>query len=250
MIRGARALLWPAVAAALAFALLVGLGLWQVRRLAEKEALIARVESRVHVAAQDLPPRDRWASLAPPDYDFTHVRTRGHYLTDRDAHIFMQAPAGFGREPGYMVVTPFAVASGGVVLVERGFVPNARAEDAADAAPSTDEIEISGLMRAPQSRNLFTPADTPERRIWYTRDPKSIAAALALSEAAPFTLALEAPSSAGASGFPRRVETTPEIVNNHLSYAFTWFSLALALLVVFVLFARGRLMRAAAFGPK
>ena len=41
-----RALLGPAVATTLLFALLVSLGFWQVRRLGEKEALIARVEQR------------------------------------------------------------------------------------------------------------------------------------------------------------------------------------------------------------
>ena len=35
--------------------------------------------------------------------------------------------------------------------------------------------------------------------------------------------------------------TIVDVPNNHLSYAFTWFSLAGVLLVVFALFARGRL---------
>lgn len=245
MTPGARALLWPALASALAFALLVNLGLWQLRRLGEKEALIARIESRVHVAPKDLPPRGQWAALLPTDYDFAHVRVSGHYLQGRDALIFMKPPEGQGPEPGYMVVSPFALASGGVLLVERGFIPASKAEDAAARAPAAGEIDISGLMRAPQSRNIFTPADTPERFVWFTRDPVSIAATLALTEAAPFTLALETPPGAAAKAYPRPVATTPEIVNNHLSYAFTWFSLALALLVVFGLFARGRLARGA-----
>ena len=37
----------------------------EVRRLGEKEALIARVETRAHVAPTDLPPRAKWAALAP-----------------------------------------------------------------------------------------------------------------------------------------------------------------------------------------
>ncbi|WP_424361355.1 SURF1 family protein [Methylocystis parvus] len=243
MSRAARALLWPAVATALAFAILVTLGAWQVRRLGEKEALIARVEGRAHVAPAELPAGERWGSILPADYEFTHVRASGHYADTGDALIFMKPPEGLGTEPGYMVVTPFALSSGGVVLVERGFAPVSRAEDLAGRAPPKGEVEISGLLRAPQTRNMFTPADTPEKRIWFTRDPAAIAAALGLAGAAPFTLALEAPSSAGPSGFPRLVPAAPEFVNNHLSYAFTWFSLAGALLVVFALYARGKLVR-------
>jgi surfeit locus 1 family protein len=243
MISGARALLAPAVATAILFALLVSLGAWQVRRLGEKEALIARVETRARVAAIPAPARDQWAVLTPADYEFAHVTARGHYLPGRDALIFMKPPEGFGLEPGYMVVTPFALDSGGEILVERGFAPLSKTDDEAGRAPPAGETEIVGLMRAPQSRNIFTPADTPQRRIWYTRDPAGMAATLGLAGAAPFTLALEAPSSAGPNGFPRRVPVAPEFPNNHLSYALTWFSLAAALLVVFGLFARARLSR-------
>ncbi|MGJ0506448.1 MAG: SURF1 family protein [Methylocystis sp.] len=241
MTSGQRALLWPGVATAVVFALLMSLGVWQVRRLGEKEALIARVEARAHAAPAAAPPQAGWAALSPAYYDFTHVAARGHYVAGRDALIFMKPPEGFGLEPGYMVVTPFALADGGEIFVERGFVPVSRTDDVAGRAPPAGETEITGLMRAPQSRNAFTPADAPQRLIWYTRDPVAMAAALGLAGAAPFTIALEAPSSQGANGYPRLVSPAPEFPNNHLSYALTWFSLAAALLVVFGLFARGRL---------
>lgn len=241
--RGARALLWPAVAAALAFALLVGLGTWQLRRLGEKEALIQRVEARATGAAADLPPRAAWATLKPQDYDFSHVRVSGRYHGGRDALIFTKPPEGFGREPGYLVLTPFAPVSGGVVLVERGFIPASKAADLASRAPPEGETTIVGLLHAPQTRNLFTPADEPARFIWYTRDPAAMSAALNLGEAAPFTIALEAQGEPGE--FPRPVPAAPEIVNNHFSYAVTWFSLAFALVVIFALYARGRLGRGA-----
>lgn len=236
----ARALLWPAVATATACVLLASLGVWQLRRLGEKEALIARVETRAHLPPKALPPSGAWPTLAPADYEFTHAKTSGHYLPGHDALIFMKPPEGYGLEPGYMVVTPFALAAGGVLLVERGFAPVSKIDDAEGRAPPAGETEISGLLRAPQMRNPFTPADSPDRSIWYTRDPAAIAAALGAGGAAPFTLALIGPTSAGPNGFPRLVEASPEFANNHLSYALTWFSLAAALLVIFALYARGR----------
>jgi surfeit locus 1 family protein len=237
---GARALLWPGVATALAFALLVSLGSWQLRRLGEKEALIARVESRVNLPPRDFQRSGDWP--LPADYEFSRIRLHGHYLSGREALIFMKPPEGYGHEPGYMVVTPFAVDGGFTLLVERGFVPASKADDAAGRAPPPGEAVITGLMRAPQSRNIFTPADNPAKSVWFTRDPAAIAATLGLADAAPFTLALQEPSGAGPDGFPILVPAVPEFINNHLSYAFTWFSLAAALLVVFVLFARGKLI--------
>lgn len=235
---GARALLVPGVATALAFALLVTLGVWQLRRLGEKEALIARIESRADAPPQALPSRDQWRALAPAEYDFRHVRVTGHYLPEPEALLYAQAPQGSGREPGYVVLSPFEISEGGVMLVERGFVPASRKETY--SRPPGGEVTILGHLHAPQSRNPFTPADAPAQRIWYTRDPAGIAAALNIPGAAPFSLAADA---AGASDpdQPQPAPAAPQIVNNHLSYAVTWFGLAGGLLIVFALFARGKL---------
>jgi len=238
MTRGAKALLVPGVATALAFALLITLGFWQLRRLGEKEGLIARVEARLDAPPQALPPRAEWDRFAPADYDFRHVRVSGHYLNGPEAWLYTRPPEGFGREPGYLVLTPFEVSDGGVILVERGFVPESK--KAAYGAPPSGDVTLVGHLHAPQSRNLFTPGDTPAQRIWYTRDPAAMAAALGYAEIAPFSLA---PDPAGSidPAYPQPAPSAPQIVNNHLSYAFTWFSLAGVLLVVFALFARGRL---------
>jgi len=237
-----RALVWPAVATALLFALLVSLGFWQVRRLGEKEALIARVEQRSTRAAQPIPPSERWSTLRTEDYDFTHVRATGHYIGGRDALVFAAPPEGANREPGYSLVTPFALTSGGVVLVDRGFLPGSKASDAALRAASPGDVTLVGLLRAPERRNPFTPADEPEKGVFYARDPVAIAAALGLADAAPFTLVIDA-APATAADWPRPMGGVPTIVNNHFSYAVTWFGLSLALLVIFALYARSVLTR-------
>lgn len=238
-----RALLGPAVATTLLFALLVSLGFWQVRRLGEKEALIARVEQRSTQSPQPIPPADRWASLRAEDYDFMHVRATGRFIDGRDALVFAAPPEGASREPGYWLLTPFALTGGGLVLVDRGFLPASKAGDAAVRAAPPGEAPLVGLLRAPERRNPFTPADQPEKGVFFARDPAAIAAALGLADVAPFALVIDAAPAAGPD-WPRPVGGVPTIVNNHFSYAVTWFSLSLALLVIFALYARGVLARA------
>lgn len=239
----ARALVAPAVATAVMFVILVGLGTWQVRRLGEKEALIARVEQRYNEAPVGFPPRDEWTAMQTADYDYRPVRASGHYEAGPDALVYALTPEGFGVEPGFYVVTPFRLDSGGVVLVERGFLPHSKAQDPARRAPPLGAMTITGRLRAPQSRSSFTPADDPARNIWYTRDPAAITKALGLGDAAPFTLALDGSGPIGPDA-PRPVAAKPTFPNNHLSYAFTWFSLALADIVVFALYARSQLAQA------
>jgi surfeit locus 1 family protein len=124
------------------------------------------------------------------------------------------------------------------VLVDRGFLPGSKVNDAALRAASPGDVTLVGLLRAPERRNPFTPADEPEKGVFYARDPATISAALGLSDAAPFALVIDA-APATTSDWPRPVGGVPTVVNNHFSYAVTWFGLSLALLVIFGLYARG-----------
>jgi surfeit locus 1 family protein len=235
--------LGPAIATTLLFVLLVSLGFWQVRRLGEKEALIARVERRATQAPQTIPAPEDWAALRADDYDFMHVRAQGRYIDGHDALVFAAPPEGASPEPGYWLLTPFALSGGGAVLVDRGFLPASKTGAASLRAAPSGEATLVGLLRAPERRNPFTPADEPDRGVFYARDPLAIAVALGLADAAPFALVIDA-APATASDWPRPVGGVPTIVNNHFSYAVTWFGLSLALLVIFALYARGVLASA------
>jgi surfeit locus 1 family protein len=152
-------------------------------------------------------------------------------------------PEGASPEPGYWLLTPFALSGGGVVLVDRGFLPASKTGAASLRAAPSGEATLVGLLRAPERRNPFTPADEPDKGVFYARDPLTIAVALGLADAAPFALVIDA-APATASDWPRPVGGVPTIVNNHFSYAVTWFGLSLALLAIFALYARGVLASA------
>ena len=76
------------LAAALAFELLVGLGVWQLERRVEKHALIARVEARIGERPVELPPRDLEICAAVGPYlkerglIFVGIDVIGDYLTE------------------------------------------------------------------------------------------------------------------------------------------------------------------------
>lgn len=237
----ARSLRVLAPFALLAFVFLIGLGVWQLRRLEWKEALIARVEDRAHVAPAPLPAKDRWTAIKGDDYDFTHVKVDGRFDLLHEALVYALAPPGAGSEPGYVVLTPMALDGGGTVLVNRGFVAQSKAGDQAFRTEPKGSVEIIGTMREPQTRNPFTPADNPSKGVWYTRDPEKIGATLALDQPAPFSI--DQDPGGAADGLLRVAVTTVDIPNNHLSYAVTWFGLAGALAVVFAIYARGQRRR-------
>ena len=89
------------------------------------------------------------------------------------------------------------------------------------------EVTVTGLMRPPEKRNTFTPADEPDQNLWFTRDPAALGRALGLTDAAPFSVDADADGNPG--GWPKGGATVMTIPNNHLSYALTWFALAATL---------------------
>ena len=235
-----RALIAPAVATVVGVALLIGLGDWQLRRLAWKEALIAAIEARAHAAPVDAPPESEWPRLDPADYEYKRVRLSGVFYGSRQVLVFraLSEPRGRYGGPGYLVMTPLEFADGATVLVNRGFVPEAQKAAAGDGLGG-GQTTIVGLMRASEPRNWFTPSDDPGSGQWFTRDVIAIARAEGLTRTAPFSI--DADAGPDPAALPEGGETILAFPNNHFSYALTWFGMAAALVGVFVAYAASRL---------
>jgi surfeit locus 1 family protein len=236
-----KSLAGPAIATILACAAMVGLGVWQLQRLAWKEQILARIEARIHQAPAPLPPLAQWPTLLPDEYDYAHVRAKGRYLPDAEALIFRSISpdrADLSAGPGYQVLNALKLDTGGVVLVDRGFAPLAWKDGGLRTPPPDGEVEVTGLLRPPEDRNMFTPADQPAQGLWFTRDPAAVARKFGLADVAPFVIDQDA--DATRKSWPHPGATELRIPNNHLSYAWTWFGLAATLAGVFGVWARGR----------
>jgi surfeit locus 1 family protein len=224
-----RPLLWPSLMTALALAVLFGLGLWQIERLHWKLDLIATIQSRMAAPATAVPPPGEWPALDLKGFEYRHVDLAGSFLNDRELHYFTQADDG---SAGYDVITPFVLDSGGLVLVDRGFVPLELKDPATRKAGLIEgHTTLTGVFRAPQPRGKFAAIDDIARNIWFTRDPKAMAAALKFDHVAPFFIEADARPNPG--GWPVGGRTRVNIRNEHLQYAFTWFGLAATLIAVY-----------------
>ena len=240
MTRSLRALIAPAAATLACVAILIGLGEWQLRRLAWKEALIAAVEARSAAAPVDAPSESEWRRLDPADYEYRRIRLKGVFDGGKQILVFrpLAEPRGRYGGPGYLVMTPLKLSDGAWVLVNRGFVPDGMKAAAANGL-DRGETTVVGLMRASESRNWFTPADDSASGQWYTRDVATIAQAEQLTRTAPFFV--DADASGDPAALPEGGETILAFPNNHLSYALTWFGMAAALIGVFAAYATSQL---------
>jgi surfeit locus 1 family protein len=220
------------IAVAIAFAILVGLGTWQVQRLHWKEGLLARIAALQAAPARPLEPvLERIAQGG--DADFTRVLATCAHI---ETAPFLELYGVRDGQAGVRLISACEVNAGGYrsILIDRGFVPDTvAARPPVVAGPQAEPIAVPpfvGVLRKADRGNLFSPANTPQA--WYTRDIPAMAAALKASAPAPLFLMAETSTN------PEFKALTPvpvpvDIPNNHFSYALTWYGLAAALLGVY-----------------
>lgn len=227
----------PALFTAVVVLVCFGLGVWQLDRLAWKLALIAERQAASRAAPVAAP-----RSLAEArTREFHPVAMAGVFLHDDE--IFLGATGATGGKPGFHVLTPLRQPDGRIVFVNRGFVPSELRHPAKRSAGQLPgAVRVAGLLRLPKGRpNWVVPDNRADLNYWFWVDLPAMgkAAGLAaggLADVAPFYVDADATPNPG--GWPKGGVTPIALPNDHLQYAITWFSLAAAGLVVYLLWQR------------
>ncbi|MEJ8474249.1 SURF1 family protein [Roseibium algae] len=224
-----------AVLAVFFCAVFVSLGVWQVERLSWKRDLIARVDARIHAPATPIPEPDQWPKLTAKNDAYKHVSATGRLQNDKESLVYTSTLLG----PGYWVLTPLIREDGTAILVNRGYVPlDHKDPETRPEAPVSKLVTITGLLRLNEPDGTFLRSNVPDQNRWYSRDVRAMAKAHGILTVAPFFI--DADASPAVTSAPRVSPlgelpigglTVVKFPNSHLSYAITWFTLALLSLV-------------------
>lgn len=208
--------------------------MWQVERLAWKRDLIARVEARLRATPSPLPPPSGWSAVDERDA-YRRIRVIGRF--DHSAETLVQALT--ERGAGFWVITPLHTARG-IVLVNRGFVPDDRRVPASRIGGQVaGTVSVTGLLRVTEPGGAFLRSNDPAADRWYSRDVVAIARTRRLGAVAPFFIDADATPNSG--GYPVGGLTVVRFANNHLIYALTWFGLAVLCLIALCGLTRKRI---------
>ena len=203
-------------------AVFVSLGNWQVRRLAEKEAYLAEIESRIGAAPTAIP-----AAPDPGTDRFLAVTATGR-LTGPEIHVLVSTR---DLGAGYRVIRAFET-EGRLVLADLGFI---RLTDKDSPRPPRD-VTLTGNLYWPDETDSYTPENDHAANIWYARDVPPLAAALGTEKTMIIAREITPPDPAIT---PLPTDTSG-IPNRHLEYVFTWYGLAATWVVMTLYFLSRR----------
>ncbi len=214
---------------------LIGLGVWQLKRLAWKEGLIAQIETRS--TGEPIKLKDALAMARKGrDPNYYRVRVDGRFHHAKELYLYSTS----NERVGWDVITPLETADGDMVLVDRGFVPDELRDPSSRALGEVENlVTVTGIVRKPETQGLFMPDNEPAANRWFWRDLQAMARSDFPSgtiQVAPFFL--EAEKSGVPDGWPKGGQSRLELPNNHLQYAITWFLMAAALVVIYGLYVR------------
>ena len=221
------------IAAAVAMAIALSLGNWQVRRAEEKLALQERFENRGRGATLQVPSR----LVEVKDVEYARVSVRGEFLPHHTILLDNRVRNGV---VGYDVVTPVKIEGGELcVLVNRGWIAAGPRRDVLPKFPTpADPQSLEGIAVVAGSRYFELGADhaagkqtaAAAEQVWQHLNFERYAETTRLA-LQPFLIRQ---TSASDDGLARVWERPDRGVDIHRGYAFQWYSLAALILVLYV----------------
>lgn len=216
---------WAVVLALLVILFFCRLGTWQLDRATEKDMMTARFEAGSRLPAMALP-----VLLRQKQIEDRRVFVDGQW--DNGSLVYLDSQMR-GPRAGLHVYTVFLPeGSASAVLVNRGWVPVGSDIRQLPSVPPGRATRISGSIAYPSDYFTVGEPDYAQRPLRVSRlDMDRLSGALGIG-LHPFVVRLDAVEP---DGFVRdwapasRLGMVPE---KHRAYAFQWFSLAFAVLVV------------------
>ena len=205
--------------------ILIGLGTWQVSRKTEKELILSTSEAaeRAPIVGIDRVFEDKSFAL----WEYRRARLEGKFLHQYESRLLTLPRQGV---QGFYVITPLALSSGPVLLVNRGWV---RKGNEAKIERPVESVSLVGSIRMSQQPKLFTPQNQYKQRQLVIVNTEGFAGFHNLWNLLPFYAVVE-PITPELPQVPLALGSHRHIPNNHFMYAVTWYTLALFVLALYM----------------
>lgn len=208
---------------------MISLGLWQLRRLDEKQTFNSRVTEHTNA---DVAPLGSVSLNGPVDeLSYRRVSTTGTYLPDPQFEVVNVTQGG---TTGRNVVNALELTDGTLIIVNRGFVPTGTPVP----APPAGEVQVLARLKESQAARTGQPSDDGSQQLTEIRRVDLVALNQQFDHPVePMYLELlesnpAEPGSVSPVAFPELSE------GPHLSYAVQWAIFSISVIVGWVFAVR------------
>ena len=200
--------------------LFCSLGTWQVYRLQWKLGLINEINNGLNSEPVF------FSNTKINNYQ--KVKFNGTFDFEKQIYLYSLNSKG---TPGYDIITPIKTNSNEILLVNRGWI-NKDVRDNKNIN-SVNSKSFEGILKKITKPNLFKPENDIENNIWYSLKLEDLESFTGY-KLNNFVLYLQN----NQNNLVKNKIISPNLPNNHLKYAITWYSVALSILLYFLYFRK------------
>lgn len=208
---------------------MVSLGVWQLFRLNTKLDIINDIKKKI-----DRPVVTATCKELNKKFDdkedifYSKVKISGTVKADQILFLY-SGPIQFKGEPGYRLLAPLKCKDGDYLVADIGWIPLKEK----DKYKKDYNLKLTGGILEGEKKKMFTPTNDVEHNVWYYISPKEIGKHFKINVKDFYVM------KAYENNIPPiGKDISLNIRNDHLGYAFTWFGMAIALLIIFLEYSR------------
>lgn len=208
----------------------IALGFYQLQQHSQ---ILAKDEYNLLQMQQDpisLPPQNEWKIFDANIYSFRPIIIVGKYLAQKPVCVVTNLDNSKDSDKGCWVIAPFELESGGIILVNRGFVKQADMFLINSAPSPLGAFTLKGIARTSQQSGLFTKGPDIKNRVDYVLSVKRLAIFMKLNDEniAPIYMDIAADQETSFQGGETQVKT----LNRHFEYAMVSFLISLTIILL------------------
>ena len=196
------------------------LGTWQVYRLQWKLDLINEINNGLN--------------SEPVFYSKTKIinyqKVKFNGIFDFEKQVYLYSLNNKGT-PGYDLITPIKINSNEIVLVNRGWIKKDLRNN--KSINNINSKFFEGILKKITKPNPFKPENDIKNNIWYSLKLEDLESFTGY-KLNNFVLYLQD----NQNNLVKNKIVSPDLPNNHLKYAITWYSVALSILLYFLYFRK------------
>lgn len=217
--------------------ILIGLGTWQYQRLQWKTAFLAEVEQAVSAAPMTSLAQVEQALEDGTPVDFSRIEIDAVPLAGQTPYLV------YSRAKRELSWRPYVALQSGGIVIFAAMKP--LPDDMRDSLPvvTAEPVSLAGYIRLWRKRDRGVPDSTPDKNRWFGFNPLPDTHSWADSVAGGADMRYYIDGVPGVTQATELPLKRPNIRNNHLDYMLTWYGLAIALFVIYLILhaQRGRL---------